>query len=120
MLIMHSSKNWLLVIFVTALNAGAQAADVNYSTTYSACVDESGGVKINMFDRMGGEAEQQDTRLNQNYKAAMQALAPISKHNCVTRSVCGSNSAKPTAPYAAVSREAASTAFTAHRASRYD
>lgn len=73
---MHSSKNWLLAIAVSTLSAGAQAADDGYSTTYSACMDESGGVTMNMLDCMGSETEQQDARLNQNYKAAMQALTP--------------------------------------------
>ena len=39
-------------------------------------MDESGGVTMNMLDCMGSEAEQQDARLNENYKAAMQALTP--------------------------------------------
>ena len=73
---MHSRKNWLLAIADTTLSAGAQATDDGYSTTYSACMDESGGVTMNMLDCMGSEAEQQDARLNENYKAAMQALTP--------------------------------------------
>ena len=73
---MHSSKNRLLAIAVITLSAGAQAADDCYSTTYCACMDESGGVTMNMLDCMGSEAEQQDARLNENYKAAMQALTP--------------------------------------------
>jgi len=71
---MHLSKKWLLAIAVTTLSAGAQAADDSYSSSYSACMDESGGVTMNMLDCMGSETEQQDARLNQNYKAAMQAL----------------------------------------------
>jgi len=73
---MQSSKNWLLAIAVTALSAGTQAADDGYSKTYTACMDESGGVTVNMLNCMGSETEQQDARLNQNYKAAMQALTP--------------------------------------------
>jgi uncharacterized protein YecT (DUF1311 family) len=73
---MHSSKNWLLAIAVITLSAGAQAADDGYSPAYSACMDESGGVTMNMLDCMGSETEQQGARLNQNYKAAMQALTP--------------------------------------------
>jgi len=71
---MQSIRNWLLAIAVTTLSAGANAADDGYSTTYTACMDESGGVTVNMLDCMGSETEQQDARLNQNYKAAMQAL----------------------------------------------
>lgn len=73
---MHSNKNWLLATAVITLSAGAYAANDGYSTTYSACMDESGGVTMNMLDCMGSETEQQDARLNQNYKAAMQALTP--------------------------------------------
>ena len=73
---MHSSKNWLLAIALITLSAGAQAADDGYSPAYSACMDESGGVTMNMLDCMGSEIEQQDARLNQNYKTAMQALTP--------------------------------------------
>lgn len=73
---MKSSKTWLLAIVVITLSAGVQAADDSYSATYSACMDESGGVTMNMLDCMGNETEQQDARLNQNYKAAMQALTP--------------------------------------------
>ncbi|MEL7560480.1 lysozyme inhibitor LprI family protein [Stutzerimonas chloritidismutans] len=73
---MKSSKTWLLAIAAITLSAGVQAADDGYSTTYSAFMDESGGVTINMLDCMGSETEQQDARLNQNYKAAMQSLTP--------------------------------------------
>ncbi len=73
---MHSSKNWLLAIALITLSAGAQAAEDGYSTTYSTCMDKSGGVTMNMLDCMGSETEQQDVRLNHNYKAAMQALTP--------------------------------------------
>lgn len=73
---MHSSKKWLLAIAVTALSAGTHAADDGYSETYTACMDESGGVTVNMLDCTGSETEQQDARLNQNYKAAMRALTP--------------------------------------------
>ncbi|MFI8748122.1 lysozyme inhibitor LprI family protein [Pseudomonas sp. NPDC077186] len=73
---MQSSKTWLLAIAVTTLSVGIHAADDGYSTTYTACMDESGGVTLNMLDCMGSETDQQDARLNQNYKAAMQALTP--------------------------------------------
>lgn len=73
---MHSSKNRLLAIAVTTLSAAAQAADDSYSTTYSTCMVGAGGVTMNMLDCMGSETERQDARLNQSYKAAMQALTP--------------------------------------------
>lgn len=70
---MHSSKHWLPAIAVMTLSAGAQAANDGYRTSYNACMD---GVTMNILDCMGSETEQQDARLNQNYKAAMQALTP--------------------------------------------
>lgn len=73
---MHKSKNWLLAIAVFTLSAGTHAADDGYSKAYTACMDESSGVTMNMLDCMGSETEQQDTGLNQNYKAAMQAITP--------------------------------------------
>lgn len=71
---MHSSNNWLLAIAVITLSTGAHAAGDGYSTTFTACMDESSGVTVNMLDCMGSVNEQQNVRLNQNYKAAMQAL----------------------------------------------
>lgn len=73
---MQSIKNWLLAIAITTLSTGTHAADDGYSATYSTCMDASGGVTTNMLDCMGSEIKQQDARLNQNYKGAMQALAP--------------------------------------------
>jgi uncharacterized protein YecT (DUF1311 family) len=73
---MQLSKNWLLAIAVTTLSICVHAADDGTSTTYTACMDESGGVTMNMLDCMSSETDQQDARLNQNYKAAMQALTP--------------------------------------------
>ena len=73
---MHSRKNWLLAITVTTLSTAAHAAEDGYSATYTACMNESGGVTMNMLDCMGSETEQHDARLNQNYKTAMQALTP--------------------------------------------
>ena len=71
---MQSIKTRLLVIAITTLSFGVSAADESYSTTYTTCMDASGGVTVNMLNCMGSEIEQQDARLNQSYKAAMQAL----------------------------------------------
>lgn len=71
---MQSIKTRLLVIAITTLSFGVSAADEGYSATYTTCMDASGGVTVNMLNCMGSEIEQQDARLNQSYKAAMQAL----------------------------------------------
>jgi len=73
---MQSIKHRLLAIAVTAISLNVSAADDGYSATYTSCMNASGGVTMNMLDCMGGETEQQDSRLNQNYKATMQTLAP--------------------------------------------
>jgi uncharacterized protein YecT (DUF1311 family) len=46
------------------------------SPAYTTCMDTSGGVTVNMLDCVGAGIELQDGLLNQNYKAAMQALTP--------------------------------------------
>ncbi len=71
---MQSIKHRLLAIALTAISLSVSAADDGYSATYTRCMDASGGVTMNMLDCMGSETEQHDARLNQNYKAAMQAL----------------------------------------------
>lgn len=69
---MRLIKIWPLTIAAVTLTANA--AEDGYSKTYSACVDDSGGVTVSMLDCMGSETGLQDARLNQNYKAAMQTL----------------------------------------------
>lgn len=61
---MHSSKNRLLTIAVMTLCAVEKAADDGYSNTYSACMDESGGVTMSMLDCMSSETGHQDAGLN--------------------------------------------------------
>ena len=71
---MQSIKHRLLAIAVTAISLNVSAADDGYSATYTSCMDASGGVTMNMLICIGSETEQHDVRLNQSYKAAMQAL----------------------------------------------
>jgi len=71
---MQSIRHWPLAIAIATLGTGPYAAENGYSTAYTACMDESGGVTANMLDCIGSEIKQQDARLNQNYNAAMQAL----------------------------------------------
>lgn len=73
---MQSIRNSLLASVITALSLTASAAEDGYSVTYTTCMDESAGVTVNILNCMGSETEQQDARLNQNYKASMQALTP--------------------------------------------
>ncbi|MDZ7888695.1 MAG: lysozyme inhibitor LprI family protein [Pseudomonas sp.] len=72
---MQFRRNWPIAIIATALSAAANAADDGYSTTYTTCMDQSGGVTANILNCIADEIEQQDARLNQHYKSAMRALS---------------------------------------------
>lgn len=71
---MQSIRHRLLAIAITTLSLNAYAAKDGYSATYTTCMDASGGVTMDMLNCMSSEIEQHDSRLNQAYKAAMQAL----------------------------------------------
>jgi uncharacterized protein YecT (DUF1311 family) len=71
---MKPIKNWLLATALTTLSLSVSAAEDGYSATYTSCMDASNGVTVNMLDCMFTETEQQDARLNQGYKAAVQGL----------------------------------------------
>jgi uncharacterized protein YecT (DUF1311 family) len=71
---MQSIRHRLLAIAITTLSLNAYAAEDGYSATYTTCMDASGGVTMDMLNCMSSEIEQHDSRLNQAYKAAMQAL----------------------------------------------
>lgn len=73
---MQLIRNSLLAIAVATLSVGTQAAEDGYSEAYITCMSESDGVTVSMLDCISSEFKQQDARLNQNYKAATQALMP--------------------------------------------
>ncbi|WPP44501.1 lysozyme inhibitor LprI family protein [Pseudomonas sp. AN-1] len=66
----------LPVLLSISLVTPVLAADDGYSPVFSSCMDASGGVTTNMLNCIGNETTVQDARLNQAYKAAMQAIAP--------------------------------------------
>lgn len=57
----------------------ASAHDRELSKPYSACMDKSGGVTMEMIECIGSEVKRQDTRLNKAYKALMAELTPPRK-----------------------------------------
>lgn len=59
----------ILLIALLGCGASAHADEGAYSSRYSACMDESGGVTVAMLDCIGGELERQDARLNAAYRA---------------------------------------------------
>jgi uncharacterized protein YecT (DUF1311 family) len=70
----------LLILLVT-VSLPVLANDDSYSATYTACMDASGGVTVNMLDCNAAETELQDARLNTGFKAASKALSATNKAN---------------------------------------
>jgi uncharacterized protein YecT (DUF1311 family) len=52
---------------------------VELSKEYSACIENSGGVTVNMLDCIGAETKRQDAHLNKAYKEVMAQLSPERK-----------------------------------------
>jgi len=74
------SKKFLVVgLTLCCLSQAATADDVGLSKHFSACIDKSGGVTVDMLDCIGEETKRQDARLNKAYKEAMPQLSPARK-----------------------------------------
>lgn len=71
----------LLIILSTAMILQATTAygkeDNLLSAKFSACMDKSEGVTVNMLDCIGDENKRQDDELNKAYKNVMKELTPI-------------------------------------------
>jgi uncharacterized protein YecT (DUF1311 family) len=61
----------------------ACAAEEAYSDRYSACMDKSGGVTVEMLDCMAAETAAQDSKLNQAYGKLGAQLTPARKRQLV-------------------------------------
>lgn len=71
---------WALCCVVSLAAAGeAGLGRQELSRQFSACMDTSGGVTVNMMDCIGAETQRQDVRLNHAYKEVMAQLAPARK-----------------------------------------
>ncbi len=55
------------LIFVS-ISFSAHAEDNHYSPRYNSCIDDSGGVTVEMHNCIGEEHSRQDARLNKAYK----------------------------------------------------
>lgn len=64
----------LAAALAVLLCGAAQAEEPKYTTAYTACVDKSGGVTVEMLNCGGAELDVQDKRLNESYRALMAAL----------------------------------------------
>jgi uncharacterized protein YecT (DUF1311 family) len=70
------SRVFLITAFV-ATSASAQTQEQiekRYSQDYSQCMDDSGGVTVEMMDCIAAEIDIQDARLNQSYVMVMRPL----------------------------------------------
>lgn len=63
---------WSFILL--ALSQSAVNAEVELNPEFSSCMDQSGGVTMNMIDCIGQEHERQDARLNRVYNELMGTL----------------------------------------------
>lgn len=69
------TKVTVATIALVLLSFSAQAEDKLYSQRYSSCMDNSGGVTVEMHNCIGDEHASQDARLNQAYKKLTSQLS---------------------------------------------
>lgn len=55
-----------------------------YSSNYGKCMDDSGGVTVEMLNCIGEELERQDAKLNRVYKQLSSQVSPLRKKQLVT------------------------------------
>ncbi|MYL23978.1 DUF1311 domain-containing protein [Halomonas alkaliantarctica] len=67
-------KRVLAGIFCLALSPVTPAEDL-YTGRYASCMDESGGVTVNMMNCIGAEIERQDARLNEAYQKLLSNIS---------------------------------------------
>lgn len=66
-------------IFSMAVITTHAHAENQYSTTYNTCMDNSGGITVNIRDCTSAETKIQDARLNSIYQQLIKTLPPKSK-----------------------------------------
>ena len=76
---MVSKKSLVAGLTLFCLSQIASADDTRLSKQFSACMDKSGGVTVDMLDCIGAETKRQDARLNKAYKEVMPQLSPARK-----------------------------------------
>ena len=69
-------KKILLGLALVILNQLTWADEVEFSKQYNNCMDNSGGVTVEMLDCIGAETKRQDIRLNNAYKNVIGLLPP--------------------------------------------
>ena len=69
-------KKILLGLALVILNQLTWADEVEFSKQYNNCMDNSGGVTVEMLDCIGAETKRQDIRLNNAYKNVIGLIPP--------------------------------------------
>ena len=69
-------KKILLGLALVILNQLTWADEVEFSKQYNNCMDNSGGVTVEMLDCIAAETKRQDLRLNNAYKNVIGLLPP--------------------------------------------
>lgn len=77
--IVASNKFMLSLVLCCVSQIATAADDVSLTKQFSICIDNSGGVTVDMLDCIGAETKRQDTRLNNAYKDVMAQLSPPRK-----------------------------------------
>lgn len=76
---MVSSKNLILTFALCGIAQVASAQNDGLTKQFSTCMDNAGGVTINMLECLDAETKLQDKRLNIAYREAMGQLSPERK-----------------------------------------
>ncbi|WP_250850211.1 lysozyme inhibitor LprI family protein [Acinetobacter sp. ANC 5378] len=69
-------KTLLLGLVLLISNQLTWADEVEFSKQYNNCMDNSGGVTVEMLDCIGAETKRQDIRLNNAYKNVIGLIPP--------------------------------------------
>lgn len=72
-------KKIMSLALINILTFSMSSANAKLSDTYNKCMDNSGGVTVNMQDCMNTEHDYQDKLLNQGYKLIMKNLSDNAK-----------------------------------------
>mgnify|MGYP006291827851 CR=1 FL=1 len=73
---MRPTTNFMMSCALAAMSHAAFAQHTELSKQFSACMDKSGGVTLNMRDCIADETKRQDVRLNRAYKEFMGQISP--------------------------------------------
>jgi uncharacterized protein YecT (DUF1311 family) len=72
-------KSFIVSLALCCFGQIAFADDVGLTKQFSACMDKSGGVTVDMLNCIGEETKNQDIRLNKAYKEVTTQISPARK-----------------------------------------